>query len=78
MEMNFYIFFLAALIPLVIGFIWYGPLFGNIWMIEMGFTKESLAGKNMIPTFILSYVFGFLIAFFLLPATIHQMFNKLW
>ncbi|WP_339663336.1 DUF1761 domain-containing protein [uncultured Polaribacter sp.] len=73
MEMNFYIFFLAALIPLVIGFIWYGPLFGNIWMKEMGFTKESLAGKNMIPTFILSYVFGFLIAFFLLPATIHQM-----
>lgn len=73
MEMNFYIFFLAALIPLIIGFMWYGPLFGNIWMKEMGFTKESLEGKNMIPTFIFSYVFGFLIAFFLLPATIHQM-----
>ena len=42
MEMNFYIFFVAAIIPLVIGFFWYGPLFGNAWMKEMGFTKESL------------------------------------
>lgn len=73
MEMNFYIFFLAALVPLVMGFIWYGPLFGNAWMKEMGFTKESLAGQNMALTFILSYVFSFLIAVFLLPATIHQM-----
>ncbi|MEE9406898.1 MAG: DUF1761 domain-containing protein [Polaribacter sp.] len=73
MEMNFYIFFVAALIPLVIGFVWYGPLFGNAWMKEMGFTKESLAGQNMALTFILSYVFSFLIAFFLMFLVIHQM-----
>ena len=73
MEMNFYIFFVAAIIPLVIGFFWYGPLFGNAWMKEMGFTKESLAGQNMALTFILCYVFSFLIAVFLMPATIHQM-----
>jgi hypothetical protein len=73
MEMNFYIFFVAALIPLIIGFIWYGPLFGNAWMKEIGFTKESLAGQNMVLTFILSYVFSFLIAFFLLFLVVHQM-----
>ena len=73
MEINFYIFFLAALAPLVIGFIWYGPLFGKAWMKEMGFTKESLAGKNMALTFILCYVFSFLIAFFLLFLVVHQM-----
>ena len=73
MEMNFYIFFLAALVPLVIGFVWYGPLFGNAWMKELGFTKESLANKNMVLTLILSYVFSLFIAMFLLPATIHQM-----
>ncbi|WP_298781176.1 DUF1761 domain-containing protein [uncultured Polaribacter sp.] len=73
MEMNFYIFFLAALVPLVIGFVWYGPLFGNAWMKEMGFTKESLAGQNMALTFMLSYIFSLFIALFLLPATIHQM-----
>ena len=73
MEMNFLIFFIAALVPLVIGFVWYGPLFGNAWMKEMGFTKESLEGKNMVLTFILCYIFSLLIALFLLPATIHQM-----
>ena len=73
MEMNFYIFLIAALIPLVVGFVWYGPLFGNAWMKEMGFTKESLAGKNMTLTFILCYVFSFLIAFFLMFLVIHQM-----
>lgn len=73
MEMNFLALFLIALIPLVIGFVWYGPLFGNAWMKEMGFTKESLEGKNMTLTFILSYVFSLFVAMFLLPATIHQM-----
>ena len=37
MEMNFNVLFLAALVPMIIGFVWYGPLFGNAWMKEMGF-----------------------------------------
>jgi hypothetical protein len=73
MEMNFYIFFISALVPLIIGFIWYGPLFGNAWMKEMKFNKESLAGQNMILTFVLCYVFSFLISFFLMFLVIHQM-----
>lgn len=73
MEMNFYIFFIAALIPMIIGFVWYGPLFGKAWMKEMNFTKESLKGQNMLKTMILSYIFSLFIAMFLLPATIHQM-----
>jgi hypothetical protein len=73
MEMNFYIFFIAAVIPLLMGFIWYGPLFGNAWMKEMNFTKESLEGQNMIKVFVLSYIFSLLIAFFLQFIVIHQM-----
>ena len=73
MEMNFYIFFIAALVPMIIGFIWYGPLFGNAWMKEMNFTKESLEGQNMIKIFVLSYIFSFLVAFFLQFIVIHQM-----
>ena len=72
MEMNYYIFFVTALVPLIIGFVWYGPLFGNTWMKEMGFTKETLAGQNMVLTFVLSYVFSLLIAFFLQFLVIHQ------
>ncbi|MDB0038417.1 DUF1761 domain-containing protein [Polaribacter sp.] len=72
MEMNFNVLFLAALVPMIIGFVWYGPLFGNAWMKEMGFTKESLAGTNMVKTLIISYVFSFFIASFLMIAVIHQ------
>lgn len=73
MEMNFYIFFLAALVPMVIGFVWYGPLFGKAWMSQMGFTEESLEGTNMAKVFILSYIFSLLLAFFLQFIVIHQM-----
>lgn len=73
MEINYYIFFLAAFVPLVIGIIWYGPLFGNAWRNEMRFTKESLVGQNMVKVCILSYLFSFLIAFFLQFIVIHQM-----
>tara|TARA_R110002049_G_scaffold2846_1_gene23104 strand:+ start:1514 stop:2011 length:498 start_codon:yes stop_codon:yes gene_type:complete len=73
MEMNFLILFVAALVPMLIGFLWYGPLFGNAWMQEMNFTKESLAGQNMIKVFVLSYIFSLLIAFFLTFIVIHQM-----
>ncbi|MEN8913557.1 MAG: DUF1761 domain-containing protein [Polaribacter sp.] len=72
MEMNFNVLFLAALVPMIIGFVWYGPLFGNAWMKEMGFTKESLAGTNMVKTLIISYVFSFFIASFLMFVVIHQ------
>ncbi|WP_299063031.1 DUF1761 domain-containing protein [uncultured Polaribacter sp.] len=73
MEMNFYIFFIAALVPMFIGFIWYGPLFGNAWMHQLGFTKESLQGTNMFKTLIICFVLSFLIAFALMPMVIHQM-----
>ena len=72
MEMNYNVLFLAALVPMIIGFVWYGPLFGNAWMKEMGFTKESLAGTNILKTLIISYVFCLFIAFFLMFVVIHQ------
>lgn len=73
MEMNFYIFFLAALVPMIIGFVWYGPLFGKAWMSQMGFTEESLKETNMVKTLLICYVLSLLIAFALMPMVIHQM-----
>ncbi len=73
METNYLFIALAALVPLVMGFIWYGPLlFQKAWMKQMGFTEESLKGANMAVIFILSYVFSFMLAFFLQFITIHQ------
>lgn len=73
MEINFLILALAALVPLVMGFIWYGPmLFQNAWMKQMGFTEESMKGGNMAVIFISCYIFSFLAAFFLQFIVIHQ------
>jgi hypothetical protein len=73
MKINFLICAIAALVPLITGFIWYGPLFKNAWMKEMNFTEESLKGANMPVIFLVSYVLGFMIALGLLPAVVHQM-----
>ncbi len=73
MEMNIYIFFLAALVPMIVGFLWYGPLFGKAWMHQMGFTEESLKDTNMVKTLLICYILSLLIAFALMPMVIHQM-----
>ncbi|MFL0352858.1 DUF1761 domain-containing protein [Xanthomarina sp. GH4-25] len=73
MEINFLAILVAALVPLVMGFIWYHPkTFGNIWMRESGLTAESLKGGNMAVIFGLTFVFSFLIAFALQFLAIHQ------
>ena len=63
---------LTAFLPIIVGFIWYGPLFKNAWMKEVGFTDESMKGSNMALIFGLSYVLSFLMAFILQTLVIHQ------
>lgn len=80
MEINFLISALAALIPLVMGFIWYSPmLFHKAWMKENNFTEESLKGGNMPLIFGLTFVLSFLMTLPLHFLTIHQwgMFSSL-
>jgi len=73
MKFNFLILFVSALVPLITGFIWYGPLFKNTWMKEMNFTEESMKGANMPLIFGLCYVLGLVISAGLMPAVVHQM-----
>lgn len=73
MEINFLAILVAALVPLIMGFIWYNPkTFGNAWMRESGLTAESLKKGNMALIFGLTFIFSFLIAFALQFVTIHQ------
>ncbi len=73
MEFNFLITALAALIPTVLGFIWYNPkVFGTAWMNACGFTEEDLKGGNMVLIFVLCYVFSFFLASMLSGIVIHQ------
>jgi hypothetical protein len=64
---------IAALIPLIIGFIWYNPkVFGTAWMKGAGLNPDNMKGGNMILVFLLTYVFSFFVALSLTFITIHQ------
>ena len=64
MEINFLFVIVAALMPTVVGFIWYNPkVFGTAWMKVNGFTEESLKGGNMAVIMGLSLVFSLMLAF---------------
>jgi len=74
MAENFYMYFIIALIPLVIGSVYYSPaLLGNAWMKTNGFTKESLQGGRMLVIFGLTYVCSLLLTVGLQSMCIHEM-----
>jgi hypothetical protein len=62
---NYYAVFVSALSALVIGWFWYGPLFGNTWMKLNGFTEEELKeGKiSLSLMMLLNYMATILAAF---------------
>lgn len=74
MQVHAYVIFLAALIPLITGFVWYNPkVFGNAWMKSINATPESLqSGSNMALIFGLCYVFSLMISAALMSMVIHQ------
>ncbi len=74
MTPNWWVLFVAALIPMIVGAIWYNPkVFGNLWMRTSGVTEEKAKSGNMFLIFGLSYVFSLFIAQTLATMTVHQM-----
>ena len=74
MEGNSYIYFIAALIPMIIGFIWYNPkVFGNAWMKAAKVTQGDIEGGNMPLIFGLSYLFSLMLAGILNYLVHHDM-----
>jgi len=73
MYTNYFAILLAALVPMVIGFIWFNPkVFGNAWMKASGMTQEKAEGANMPLIMGLSLLFSFMLAMFLNAIFIHQ------
>jgi len=73
MEINFIALLVAAIVTLVVGFIWYHPkVFGTIWMKENNFTAEDLKKGSMLKIFGLTYLFSLMITMILMALTIHQ------
>lgn len=70
---NWYILFISALVPLLVGFIWYHPkVMGTAWMKSSGMTPEQGQGMNMPLVFGLTYLFGLFLSSAMMIIVIHQ------
>ncbi len=73
MHINIIAVLVAALVPMVIGFIWYNPkVLGTAWMHASGMTPEKGKQTNMAVVFSVSFVMAFLLAFGMQFMVIHQ------
>lgn len=67
-DINYLAVLVAAVASMVLGGLWYGPLFGKMWMAQMGWAPERAqemkkgAGKGYAVQFIGSLVMSFVLA----------------
>ncbi len=62
-NINFLAVIAATLSTFLVGWLWYGPLFGKAWMKEIGVTEEEVEQGDMAKIFGFSFVFEFIMAF---------------
>jgi len=71
--MNILIYLLSALVPLVVGAIWYNPkVFGKAWLKSSGLTEEYARGANVPVIMGLLFLFSILVSLALAQYAIHQ------
>ncbi|HVE75608.1 MAG TPA: DUF1761 domain-containing protein, partial [Actinomycetota bacterium] len=46
-DVNWLAVLVATVAAMVLGFLWYGPVFGRIWLAGMGKTQEQMSGNNL-------------------------------
>jgi len=70
---NMLVVALAALVPMIVGFIYYTPkLFGNAWMKAAHVTEEQIKTSNKVKIFGFALLLSFLLAFMLYTLVVHQ------
>ena len=48
-SINFWAVVVAAVVNMVVGMLWYGPVFGKLWKSLMGFTDEGMRKMPLTP-----------------------------
>ena len=71
LNVNFLAIFVGAIIQMLLGFLWYGPLFAKPWMALRGWTQERIQASNPNPVIYLVPFVGSLVAGFALALLIH-------
>lgn len=75
MEINPLAMLVAALVPMVLGFIWYNPkVFGNAWSKATGMTEDDRKTANMALIFGVSFLMSLMLAFVMNLIALHDGF----
>ena len=66
-ELNILELLIAGVVSMALGFLWYGPLLGKVWMDLKGYTKKSMeeAKKDMGKLYGLSFLGSLIMAYVL-------------
>jgi len=73
MEINWLALLTSALIPLIVGAVWYNPkVFGTAWREASGITEESVRSGNKLLIFGLIFLLGFFASLTINFLVIHQ------
>ena len=63
---NFLAVLVAGLIPMLVGSMWYGPVFGKKWLEMVGKTEEEIKENfNPIKAYVFSFVMSLIMAYVL-------------
>jgi len=68
-SVNYLAITVAAIINLILGFLWYGPLFGRRWMALSNITPQQMAGGSIAKTTVGSFITA-LIMFYILSLVV--------
>jgi len=69
-DVNLWAVLITAIVSMIVGALWYGPLFGKAWMRFVGFNKDSVkkmkmtATKSMTLGFIGSLIMAYVLTVF--------------
>lgn len=61
-SINFLAVFVATVSTFLVGWLWYGPIFGKAWLNATGLTENQVNQGNMIKIFGLAFIFEFIMA----------------
>ena len=74
-SLNYIAIVAAAIVSMIIGFLWYGPIFGKVWIRLMGFTAkdmEKAKKKGMAKSYIIMFI-GVLVTAYVLAHFVDYM-----
>lgn len=65
MAVNYLAVVLAAIVSLLVGWLWYGPLFGKAWIKHSGLSMDKVNKKDMPKLYVMQFVSSLVTAFVL-------------